>query len=259
MKKLLILSIIVLITSCTYSVSYAEASMDEVHIYSLEVQSEDMFVVYEGINISLVDKLSKILILFQELDGRDVDMYIHISTYFISYDIIKSARINGDTVLNLIPGENETVINFIIMSYQTVTLEVPKSEFIYEAIKQTSHSFWSYAEYSNTPTDDSKEVTVVIDKTESLPTLENDQVIVQYKTDFFGWYYPIEADENDDIHYNIGNTNTQYSITTNFKESNSSSVKIYAFEDDGTIRGKIAKIGVSLKVGIKKLIMDIFM
>jgi hypothetical protein len=106
---------------------------------------------------------------------------------------------------------------------------------------------------------------VLIDKTEPDFVLDNKHLIVQYKTDFFGWYYPVDDTTSDSIYYYVDDMGPKYRVVTNFKDINSGDIKIHAFPgaSEGVInwdalKGGLARSWISLQIGVKKVIIDLF-
>jgi len=267
--KILFTLTLVLLTSLTVAI----AEEAEVDIYALDLvfnknQWEEEGRVQtqvEGINITIEKRFTVIRIIFRETIGRDVKVNIKIPEEYISASELGVVRTEDNVSLTWRTRQNYTIISFKMHALQIVTLEISKGDILWGRMKKTVHNWFNYVEYNGDAEGTEKNIIVFVSKEEPEFDVDNKHMIVQYKTDFFGWYYPIEDVSSHDIYYYVDDLDDQYRIVTHFKGNNSGDVKIHAFPgaSEGffnfdTIKGAVARSFISLQIGIKKFIMDVF-
>ncbi len=219
----------------------------------------------EGINITILNHFTKIEIIFKEVFGRDVKVNIKIPKEYISTSELGVVRTESDVSLIWRTQRDYTTISFKMHAFQIVTLTISKGDILYGRMKKAVHNWFGYIEYNGDATGDEESIIVFVNKEEPEFDIDNKHAIVQYKTDFFGWYYPVSDTSSDDIYYYVDDLGDQYRIVTHFKGNSSADIKIHCFSgaSEGffnidTVKGAIARSWLSLQIGMKKFIMDIF-
>jgi len=257
MKKTF-LSILLVTVLLVTNTCIASRTRIDVNIMDLQANQEDfqnngtIYFLVEGINITIMSQLTSIALIFTETMERDVTLNFRVSNEFL-FNIKDSSIKSSDVEIKTKHLKNETIFSFNVDSLQTVTLTISKFSIITSEASKKVHNFWNYAEYNGVSDGVSDEVSVNIDKNENDFDTNEEQLIVEYKTSFFGWYYPIDKSQ-----YQIEDNGVQLKITTKFNGS-SGDIRIHTFTDSSTsLRSSIAKFFVKVQIGIKKVIIDIF-
>lgn len=248
------------------------ADVVEVNINALDLtaykeqwENEDRVQVQQdGINITVENHLTKILIIFRETIGRDVKVNIKVPKEYISAAELGVVRTEDDVSLIWRTRANYTTISFKMHAFQIVTLTVSKGSILWGRMKKAVHSWLSYVEYNGDAVGDEETIVVLVQKEEPTFEIDNKHSILQYKTSFWNWYYPIEDTSSNDIYYYVDDLGDQYRFVIHFKNQ-SGDVKIHCFPgaSEGifnwdAFKGGVARTWLSLQVGIKKFIIDVF-
>ena len=217
----------------------------------------------QGINVTIENKFSKILATIQETKGRDVSVSILVPAEYISPSVLGHIKTNSTTI-TWVTTNNETWLKFNMRAHDTIYLEISKGSLLKGRIKKGIHNFWNYVEYNGDAKENETNVIIFIDKSQSDFEIDNKHMIVQYKTDFWGWYYPVEEASSGDSYYYVDDLGEQYRVVTHFKTENPGDIKIHAFPGAtpgwnwDSVKGGIARSWISLQIGVKKAVMDIW-
>jgi len=217
----------------------------------------------QGINVTLENKFTKIIGTITEMEGRDVEVSILVPEEYIKPSVLGNIKTNLTTITWL-TKQNATWVIFTIRAHQTIEFEISKGSLLAGRLKKGVHDFWNYIEYNGDAREGEENVIVFIDKNQADFQIDNQHMIVQYKTDFWGWYYPVDDASSAEQYYYVDELGDQYRVVTHFKEGTSADIKIHAFPgaEPGlgwdSLKGGIARSWISLQVGVKKAIMDIW-
>jgi hypothetical protein len=217
----------------------------------------------QGINVTIENKFTKIIGRITETEGRDVEVSILIPEEYIAPSVLGHIETNLTTI-RWITRANETWLQFELRAHQTVEFEISKGSLLAGRIKKGIHNFWNYVEFNGDAKEGEENVIVFINKQQTDFEIDNKHIIVQYKTDFWGWYYPVGDASSEDTYYYVDDIGDQYRVVTHFKEGESADIKIHAFPgaEQGfgwdSVKGGIARSWISLQIGVKKAIMDIW-
>jgi hypothetical protein len=126
-----------------------DASPIEIHIHALDFQvyqddweeNDEVSLMYEGINITLQNKFTKILLVFRETLGRDVILHIYIPAQFMSPSVMGLIESDGNVTLDWRVTNNNTIISFDMHAFQTVTLTMKKVIYSLVALNRKSIVF----------------------------------------------------------------------------------------------------------------------
>jgi len=219
----------------------------------------------EGINITLEETLTKVLFTFRETRGRAVELRFRVPKEYMSPSIVGLIETEeGNVTINWRATDNESILSFVLQEYEQVVLSIKKTELIYGQAKKKVHDIWNYVEYNGDSDGTSSVISVNIDKNDYDIKLDNEHMIVQYKTEFFDWYYPIDDVSSSDIaYYYVNDLEEKYQVVIRFKKDLSGDVKIHTFAgaSEGVFnwdafKGSIAKSWISIQVGVKKALID---
>lgn len=219
----------------------------------------------EGINITIENHFTVIKIIFRNTMPRDVKVNINVPKEYISASEMGIVKAEGNVSIIWRTGQNYTMISFKMHAYQTITLTVSKGDVLWGRMKKTVHNWFNYVEYNGNAVGTEENIIVFVEKEETDFEIDNKHAILQYKTDFFGWYYPIEDVSSRDTYYYVDDLGDSYRFVVHFKGNTTADVKIHCFPgaSEGffnwdTFKGGIARGFISVQIGIKKFIMDIF-
>ena len=245
----------------------------EININALDIQANqedweengEITFQSEGINITIKNKFTKIQFIFRETYGRDVRLNFYVPSAYISPSVLGLIKTDDNVTIDWRTTSNDTILSFEMHAYQTVTLEISKLNLAKGSMKKRVHDFWNYVEYNGEAVENEDNVVVLINKEEPSFEIDNKHIRVQYKTEFFGWYYPVDDVSSKDVYYYMDDVGYQYRVVTKFKSDQSADVKIHAFPgasegwfNKDAITGKLAKVFIDLEIGVKKTIMDLF-
>ncbi len=269
--KIKILLVVTIILLATWSISASDEVEVDINALDLSLNKEQwdeegkVQTQQEGINITIENHITVITIIFKEVHGRDVKVNIKIPEEYISASELGVVRTEDNVSLIWRTRQNYTTISFKMHAYQEITLTISKGDVLYGRMKKAVHGWFSYVEYNGDAIGDEENIIVFVSKEEPDFEVDNHHMIIQYKTDFFGWYYPVEDVSSHDIYYYVDDMGDQYRIVTHFKGNSSADIKILAFPgaSEGffnwdTFKGAVARSWISLQIGIKKFIMDVF-
>ena len=108
-------------------------------------------------------------------------------------------RTDDDVSLIWRTRQNYTTISFKMHALQTITLTVSKGDVLWGRMKKAVHSWLSYVEYNGDANGNEETIIVLVQKEEPEFEIDNKHSILQFKTSFFNWYYPIEDVSSNDI------------------------------------------------------------
>lgn len=217
----------------------------------------------QGINFTIENKFTKIIATVTELEGRDVSVSILVPSEYIEPSVLGHIDANK-TMITWITTKNETWLKFNIRAHDTVTFEISKGSIIVGRLKKGVHNFWNYVEFNGDAQKGDKNVIIFISKSQADFMIDNKHMIVQYKTDFWDWYYPVEDSSSADRYYYVDDLGEEYRVVTHFKDDNPADIKIHAFPGASkglnwdSVKGGVARSWISIQVGAKKAIMDLF-
>jgi hypothetical protein len=218
----------------------------------------------QGINISLVDKAAKISISIRERNGRDVKIKIDIPGYIVSPSALGNINTDDGTAIIWRVKQNSSYIELSLRALQRINFDVGKGSLVLGRIRKAVHNTLGYVEYYGDSDGASQNIVVYIDKSEPGFNIDNKHMIVQYKTSFFGWYYPVDDVSSRAVYYYVDDIGSQYRVVTHFNSNISGDVKIEVFPGASTgifnweaFKGLIARTFISIQIGIKKAIVDI--
>ena len=272
MKKrtLFVLGLLFISSSLNISVSgepiniYVNALNLEISQSEWEEKGEVSFE-SEGINVTLKDRFTKIEFIFREIMGRDVRLNFIVPPSYIDQSVLGLIETDDNVTVDWRVADNGTIISFELLAFQSVTFSVSKLDIATGGMKKSVHDFWSYVEYNGVGVKDQNVVVVDIQKEESGFEVDNKHITVYYKTDFFGWYYPIDDTSSKDIYYYMEDSGDNYRVVTSFKGNKSADIRVNAFPgaSDGwfnkdAITGKLAQAWIGAVTSVKKTIIDIF-
>ncbi len=218
----------------------------------------------EGINITIENKFTKVLLSFKETLGRDVELVFTVPKEYMSPSVLGNVNSDDNTTITWRLVDNATIITMYLSAFQETTLTLSKGDLIYGQVKKGVHDFWNYVEYDGDSTGVEENIVIFISKDEPGFAIDNKHMIVQYKTNFFGWYYPIDDTSSDKVYYYVNDMGDKYRVVTHFKRNMSGDVKIQVFPgaSEGlnwdSVKGALANTWVSTMSGIKKFIIDFF-
>ena len=267
-RKALLLIVLFMLSSmvCT------SASETMVFIDSLEIsdykelweEENEVNFCSQGINITAEKHYTLIKMRINETYGRDVLIELIIPQEYMSPSVLGNVKSKENISIMWQTFSNETILTFSLLAYQNITIEISKGDLFYGRIKKGVHDFWNYVEY-NGDSEGETNVVVFISKGENSFEVSNAHMIVQYRTDFHGWYYPVNDVSSDDVYYYVDVMPDRYRIVTHFNEGESGDVKIHAFSgaESGVLnwdaaRGAVSKFVLKVQIGVKKVIMDVF-
>ena len=218
----------------------------------------------QGMNITLENHYTLIKLRINETYGRDVLVELIIPEEYMSPSVLGNVKSSDNISIMWQVFDNQTVLTFSLLAYQNTTIEISKGDLFYGKIKKGVHDFWNYVEY-NGDSEGEANVVVFISKDENSFQVDNRHLIVQYRTDFHGWYYPVDDTSSARAYYYVDNMPDRYRIVTHFNEGESGDVKIHAFSgaESGALnwdaaRGAVSKFVLKIQIGVKKVIMDVF-
>lgn len=270
MKKLTF--IIILSILCTIFTVCIPAGTRVIEITALETVhfkeqwEEDNQVEFtsHGIIVNISKHYTSIILTFLETEGNDVDITLTIPEEIISTTVLGNIQSNDNRTITWLTVGNISKISFNLLAFQNTTITIKKTDIILGHIKKSVHNFWNYVEYNGNSNGEST-VLIEINKADLSFNVDNQHMIVQYKTDFYGWYYPTEGVSSQPIYYYVIELNNTYRIITNFRDGNSADMKVEVFPgaDDGffnwdAIKGRIANTALKLQISVKKVIIDLF-
>jgi len=218
----------------------------------------------EGVNITVEETLTKVLVTFSEVYGRDVHLKFVVPTYVIPASVMSDIKTSNNVSVDWKVRDNNTIMSFELRAFQTVTLTLSKASLVLGRVKKGVHNFWSYVEYTGDSTGIESDIVISVSKMEESFEVDNKHMIVQYKTSFFGWYYPVEDVSSDQVYYYVSDLDTHYKVVTHFKGDSSADVKIHVFPGASkginmdSVKGTLARVWISCQIGIKKILIDVF-
>jgi hypothetical protein len=216
----------------------------------------------QGINFTIENKFTKIIATVTEMEGRDVTVNILVPPEYIKPSVLGHIDAN-ETMINWITTKNETWLKFNIRAHQTINFEISKGSIILGKLKKGVHNFWNYVEFNGDAKEGDTNIIIFISKSQANFEIDNKHMIVQYKTDFWDWYYPAEDTSSADCYYYVDDLGEEYRVVTHFKE-NPGDIKVHTFPgaSEGlnwdSVKGGVARSWISLQVGAKKAVMDLF-
>jgi len=117
---------------------------------------------------------------------------------------------------------------------------------------------WFGVEYDRkyNATTDTPNIVTIINRSELNFSLNSKNIIVQRKTDTWGWYSPISDVSSSEAYYYVDVIGNNYRLVTHWKNSaNSSDIRITVYPD--TMWGHAQKFCASVVCGIKSTIINI--
>jgi len=266
---LIVLAIVVLSTLQFGSATVVELDvLQDLDLPALQAQwkaHHTASFINEGINFTIQETTTKVIITVTEKQGRDVDVKVKIPSGYISPSDMGYINSKDNVALEWRAYNNDSMILFSLFAYQQATFEVAKTSLLYGKMKKAVHKLFNYVEYNGQSNGKDQNIVVYVDKSETGFEVDNQHMIVQYKTGFFGWYYPVDSVSSSDVYYYVDDLGTQYRVVTHFKGNTTSDIKIHAFPGASkgfwnwdSIKGGIARSIISLQIGIKKALIDWF-
>jgi len=269
-KRIIFILGLLIITSCSVN-TFAVPVVIDINALNIQInqdeweESGEVSFESEGINITLRNKFTKIQFIFRETMGRDVILNFIVPSHYIDQTVLGLIETDDNVTIEWRATENASILSFGMHAYQEVTFEISKLKIATGGLKKNVHDFWSYVEYNGAASTNENVVVVDIDKEEPSFEIDNKHIKVYYKTDFFGWYYPIDDTSSKDVYYYMEDTGDQYRIVTSFKGNKSADVRVNAFPgaSDGwfnkdAIVGRAAQLWMGAVTSVKKTIIDIF-
>lgn len=220
---------------------------------------------YEGINITMTGQISKYKFSFIETSGRDVDVIYEIPKDYISATAVGEITVENQTEVAWNTNGTISALEFTLFAYQHLNFNVSKTNTIFGNIKKSVHSLMHYVEYDKY-SNDKQMVIVNIDKKTLGFIVDNKHMIVQYKTKFHGWYYPLD-DSSASLtgYYYVNDLPDTYQVVIQFKNLSSADVKVEVFPgasqgffNVAAAEGFFARGFLSIQIGVKKAIIDLF-
>ncbi len=219
----------------------------------------------QGINVTIVNKFRDIEIWVKETIGRDVKVSIKIPEHYISSSVLGYIKNDDGVIIEWRNLDNYTKVSFRLHAYQETVFTISKGDLILGGLKKSVHKWFSYVEYRGDADGDEENIIVFIPKQETDFEIDNKHMIVQYKTGFHNWYYPVSDTSSEDIYYYVDDLGDQYRVVTHFKGDESGDIKIHVFPgaSEGafnwdSFKGGVARSFISLQIGIKKAFIDWF-
>ena len=151
----------------------------------------------------------------------------------------------------------------LIVVLVIVLLSIP----VVSAQTTEKHNFSGCVTYTTTAAKNTTTVTTTINETELGFILDNKHIIVEYKTEKWGWFYPISDTSSDIVYYYFVQINkSNYQITVFFHNTTlTNDVRITCFPGSdyapwtGTaIASGFVKLCSNVVVGVRKMLLDLF-
>jgi len=268
-KKLLYVFLIILLSlPSSLSGEKVRIDIDTLEIdeyYNIWQNESELTFRVEGFNISIEETLSSIIMTFNETMGRDATLDFHIPDEYIEPSVLSEIQSSTNSTVYWTSYRNETVASMDFIAFQEITLEVSKTSLLVGKTRKNVQDFWGYIEYNSYSDGNQTNVVTFINKDESSFPIDNKHVIVQYKTSFFGWYYPVSDVSSDEIYYYMDDIGDKYRVVTHFEDNASSHTKVHTFPGASaetasheTIKGTLANWWLKTTIGVKKIIIDWF-